>query len=155
MPKNRAQLNANKLNSPSNTNNSINLQQTPPHLYDKKTQSYLANQQQQQSNSPLSQSSLPTKYNELQVTTTSIPDDEENDYDDLVVVGQKTNKTKFIKQQQEAKKTTTTTTTTTTTQKTSMDLEDFDMLKVIGRGSYAKVFLVEYKKNEKLYAMKV
>ncbi len=34
-------------------------------------------------------------------------------------------------------------------------MDDFDLIKVIGRGSYAKVFLVEYKKNAQLYAMKV
>ena len=34
-------------------------------------------------------------------------------------------------------------------------LENFDLIKVIGRGSYAKVFLVEYKKTRKCYAMKV
>jgi hypothetical protein len=34
-------------------------------------------------------------------------------------------------------------------------LEKFDLIKVIGRGSYAKVFLVEYKKTKKCYAMKV
>ena len=36
-----------------------------------------------------------------------------------------------------------------------MSLNDFNMIKVIGRGSYAKVFLVEYKRNKKCYAMKV
>ena len=36
-----------------------------------------------------------------------------------------------------------------------MSLENFDLIKVIGRGSYAKVFLVEYKKTRKCYAMKV
>jgi len=36
-----------------------------------------------------------------------------------------------------------------------MGLDDFDLIKVIGRGSYAKVFLVEYKKTRKCYAMKV
>eukprot|EP00116_Pleurobrachia_bachei_P003265 sb/3463527/ len=34
-------------------------------------------------------------------------------------------------------------------------LTDFDMMSVIGRGSYAKVLLVRYKKTKKLYAMKV
>jgi hypothetical protein len=33
-------------------------------------------------------------------------------------------------------------------------LNDFNLLKVIGRGSYAKVFLVEYKRTKKCYAMK-
>lgn len=36
-----------------------------------------------------------------------------------------------------------------------MTLDDFNLIKVIGRGSYAKVFLVEYKKTQKCYAMKV
>ncbi len=36
-----------------------------------------------------------------------------------------------------------------------MGLDDFELIKVIGRGSYAKVFLVEYKKTNKCYAMKV
>jgi atypical protein kinase C iota type len=36
-----------------------------------------------------------------------------------------------------------------------MSLEDFDLIRVIGRGSYAKVFLVEYKRTTKCYAMKV
>lgn len=34
-------------------------------------------------------------------------------------------------------------------------LNDFEMLRVIGRGSYAKVLLVSLRKNKKLYAMKV
>jgi len=34
-------------------------------------------------------------------------------------------------------------------------LDQFDLIKVIGRGSYAKVFLVEYKRTRKCYAMKV
>jgi atypical protein kinase C iota type len=36
-----------------------------------------------------------------------------------------------------------------------MGLDDFELIKVIGRGSYAKVFLVEYKRTKKCYAMKV
>lgn len=32
---------------------------------------------------------------------------------------------------------------------------DFDLLSVIGRGSYAKVLLVRLKKTERIYAMKV
>jgi hypothetical protein len=36
-----------------------------------------------------------------------------------------------------------------------MSLSDFDLIKVIGRGSYAKVFLVDYKRTNKCYAMKV
>lgn len=36
-----------------------------------------------------------------------------------------------------------------------MGLADFDLLRVIGRGSYAKVLLVQLKKTERIYAMKV
>lgn len=36
-----------------------------------------------------------------------------------------------------------------------LGLGDFDMIRVIGRGSYAKVLLVRLKKNEQIYAMKV
>uniref|UniRef100_A0A3P9PEN0 protein kinase C n=1 Tax=Poecilia reticulata TaxID=8081 RepID=A0A3P9PEN0_POERE len=38
---------------------------------------------------------------------------------------------------------------------TSLGLADFDLLRVIGRGSYAKVLLVQLKKTERIYAMKV
>lgn len=34
-------------------------------------------------------------------------------------------------------------------------LNDFDLLRVIGRGSYAKVLMVELKKTKRIYAMKV
>lgn len=34
-------------------------------------------------------------------------------------------------------------------------LDDFELIKVIGRGSYAKVLMVELKKNKRIYAMKV
>ncbi|CAB1317072.1 unnamed protein product, partial [Coregonus sp. 'balchen'] len=37
----------------------------------------------------------------------------------------------------------------------SLGLVDFDLLRVIGRGSYAKVLLVRLKKTERIYAMKV
>ncbi|KAM7447345.1 hypothetical protein ABFA07_004364 [Porites harrisoni] len=36
-----------------------------------------------------------------------------------------------------------------------ISLKDFTLLRVIGRGSYAKVLLVELKKNKRIYAMKV
>lgn len=36
-----------------------------------------------------------------------------------------------------------------------LGLADFDLIRVIGRGSYAKVLLVRLKKNEQVYAMKV
>uniref|UniRef100_A0A8C1ZII2 protein kinase C n=1 Tax=Cyprinus carpio TaxID=7962 RepID=A0A8C1ZII2_CYPCA len=36
-----------------------------------------------------------------------------------------------------------------------LGLKDFDLLRVIGRGSYAKVLLVRLKKTERIYAMKV
>lgn len=34
-------------------------------------------------------------------------------------------------------------------------LDEFDLLRVIGRGSYAKVLLVEQKRTKRVYAMKV
>ena len=34
-------------------------------------------------------------------------------------------------------------------------LDDFDLVRVIGRGSYAKVLMVELKKTKRIYAMKV
>lgn len=37
----------------------------------------------------------------------------------------------------------------------ALGLEDFDLIRVIGRGSYAKVLLVRLKKNKQVYAMKV
>lgn len=37
----------------------------------------------------------------------------------------------------------------------SLGLSDFELIRVIGRGSYAKVLLVRLKKNEQAYAMKV
>lgn len=37
----------------------------------------------------------------------------------------------------------------------ALGLGDFDLIRVIGRGSYAKVLLVRLKKNEQIYAMKV
>lgn len=36
-----------------------------------------------------------------------------------------------------------------------LGLPDFELIRVIGRGSYAKVLLVRLKKNEQMYAMKV
>lgn len=36
-----------------------------------------------------------------------------------------------------------------------LGLQDFDLIRVIGRGSYAKVLLVRLKKNDQMYAMKV
>jgi len=40
-------------------------------------------------------------------------------------------------------------------EKSKVTLEDFNVLKVIGKGSFGKVLLVQYKKDAKLYAMKV
>uniref|UniRef100_A0A673Z7K7 Protein kinase C n=1 Tax=Salmo trutta TaxID=8032 RepID=A0A673Z7K7_SALTR len=40
-------------------------------------------------------------------------------------------------------------------QEMALGLGDFDLIRVIGRGSYAKVLLVRLKKNEQIYAMKV
>ena len=34
-------------------------------------------------------------------------------------------------------------------------LDDFELLRVIGRGSYAKVLMVEQRKTKRIYAMKV
>jgi atypical protein kinase C iota type len=34
-------------------------------------------------------------------------------------------------------------------------LNDFELIRVIGRGSYAKVLMVELKKTRRIYAMKV
>ena len=34
-------------------------------------------------------------------------------------------------------------------------LKDFELVKVIGRGSYAKVFVVTQKRTQRIYAMKV
>lgn len=36
-----------------------------------------------------------------------------------------------------------------------LGLGDFELIRVIGRGSYAKVLLVRLKKNDEVYAMKV
>ena len=36
-----------------------------------------------------------------------------------------------------------------------ISLDDFNILKVIGRGSYAKVLMVELKETKQIYAMKV
>ena len=36
-----------------------------------------------------------------------------------------------------------------------ISLADFDLIKVLGRGSYAKVLMVEYKKTKRVYALKV
>jgi len=35
-----------------------------------------------------------------------------------------------------------------------ISLNDFDVLKLIGKGSYARVYLVRYKSNQKIYSMK-
>lgn len=37
----------------------------------------------------------------------------------------------------------------------SLGLADFDLLRVIGRGSYAKVLLVRLRRTDRIYAMKV
>ena len=36
-----------------------------------------------------------------------------------------------------------------------MTFEDFEMIRVIGRGSYAKVLMVEQRRTKRIYAMKV
>ncbi|XP_050294950.1 atypical protein kinase C-like [Anthonomus grandis grandis] len=42
-----------------------------------------------------------------------------------------------------------------TSEQRKYSLNDFDLIRVIGRGSYAKVLMVELKKTKRLYAMKV
>lgn len=37
----------------------------------------------------------------------------------------------------------------------NLSIDDFTLLSVIGRGTYAKVLLVKYKKTEEVFAMKV
>lgn len=37
----------------------------------------------------------------------------------------------------------------------NMSIDDFTLLSVIGRGTYAKVLLVKYKKTDEVFAMKV
>lgn len=39
-------------------------------------------------------------------------------------------------------------------QSSSIRVEDFQILKVIGRGSFGKVYMVRKKSNDKIYAMK-
>ncbi|ERL89180.1 hypothetical protein D910_06554 [Dendroctonus ponderosae] len=41
------------------------------------------------------------------------------------------------------------------TEKRPYSLKDFELIRVIGRGSYAKVLMVELKKTKRIYAMKV
>ena len=36
-----------------------------------------------------------------------------------------------------------------------VSMDDFELIRVIGRGSYAKVLMVELKKTKRIYAMKV
>ncbi|XP_050411933.1 protein kinase C iota type isoform X1 [Patella vulgata] len=43
----------------------------------------------------------------------------------------------------------------TTGDERQISIDDFEMLRVIGRGSYAKVLQVEHKKTKRIYAMKV
>ena len=102
------------------------------------------------------------KYNEQQVEKNGNRNDDDesdedlNDYDDLVVVGKTKNKHLFKKQQIDAAAAKQPQQNSrVSSNKRTMDLDDFNLIRVIGRGSYAKVFLVEYKKNDKLYAMKV
>ena len=37
----------------------------------------------------------------------------------------------------------------------AISINDFELIRVIGRGSYAKVLMVELKKTKRIYAMKV
>ena len=45
--------------------------------------------------------------------------------------------------------------TTNVITESQISLDDFNILKVIGRGSYAKVLMVELKNTKQIYAMKV
>ena len=36
-----------------------------------------------------------------------------------------------------------------------VSIDDFELIRVIGRGSYAKVLMVELKQTKRIYAMKV
>jgi len=37
----------------------------------------------------------------------------------------------------------------------AMSIDDFTLLSVVGKGTYAKVILVKHKKTDEVYAMKV
>lgn len=41
-----------------------------------------------------------------------------------------------------------------TRQKDEVKLQDFVIRKMVGKGTFGKVFLVQYKETEKIYAMK-
>jgi serine/threonine protein kinase len=41
-----------------------------------------------------------------------------------------------------------------TRQKDEVKLQDFVIRKMVGKGTFGKVFLVQYKNSEKIYAMK-
>lgn len=45
--------------------------------------------------------------------------------------------------------------TTNGTNSQQVTLDQFELLRVIGRGSYAKVLMVEQKRTKRVYAMKV
>jgi serine/threonine protein kinase len=105
-------------------------------------------------NSPSSQTSnnlIPISYNELEVNLTkSNLDDEEEHLTSFA----RTSSTK-INDPNFTNLNTAEAITHAQTHQRQMGLDDFELIKVIGRGSYAKVFLVEYKKTNKCYAMKV
>lgn len=42
-----------------------------------------------------------------------------------------------------------------TSDNAAIGLNDFELIRVIGRGSYAKVFVTEQKRTKRVYAMKV
>ena len=105
-------------------------------------------------NSPSSQTSnnlIPISYNELEVNLNkSNLDDEEEHLTSFA----RTSSTK-INDPNFTNLNTAETITHAQNHRRQMGLDDFELIKVIGRGSYAKVFLVEYKKTNKCYAMKV
>lgn len=107
-----------------------------------------------QAHSPLSQTSnniIPISYNELEVN------DNLNESDDIEMEQESISKS-FTSNNRESKRSIRDKKTPEDShrvKKRQMGLDDFELIKVIGRGSYAKVFLVEYRKTQKCYAMKV
>ena len=92
---------------------------------------------------------MPISYNELEVNETSANrnSDDEDEFED--------EETNSMHRQQDTKSLCSRSKPSVSADKKQMGLEDFELIKVIGRGSYAKVFLVEYRKTRKCYAMKV
>ncbi|CAF0958561.1 unnamed protein product [Brachionus calyciflorus] len=126
----RKSLSLNKKDQLSPTSNSPSPSLLQENIYRKSLRNSINRLSLTNKQSPISQSSslnqVPTKYNELEVEDSSRYS---SDDDDNISSPQK--KTRQI------------------------TLQDFDLIRVIGRGSYAKVFLAEYKRTSKIYAMKV